>query len=98
LTRTLLVSREARLELREAQDWYDAISPALGDRFLAALDAGIEAILAEPARFQTVHRRARRAPLKRFPYGLIFRLDGDKIHLIACFHASRDPRTWQGRA
>jgi plasmid stabilization system protein ParE len=87
----------ARADLREAQAWYSAISPAPGARFVAALDDCVATIVAEPELFQELHRRARRAPVRGFPYGLIFRIDGEDIHLIACFHASRDPGVWQRR-
>lgn len=39
----------------------------------------------------------RRARLKRFPYGLFFRLVDDDIFVIACFHANRDPKVWRER-
>jgi hypothetical protein len=39
----------------------------------------------------------RRARLRRFPYGIYFKIEGDDIFVIACFHAARDPTNWQDR-
>ncbi|MGI8991542.1 MAG: hypothetical protein ACR2I2_18420 [Bryobacteraceae bacterium] len=39
----------------------------------------------------------RRALLRRFPYTLFFTIEGNTLLVIACFHASRDPRQWQQR-
>ena len=36
--------------------------------------------------------------LRRFPYGVFYLSENEKIVVIACFHASRDPKQWQDRA
>jgi hypothetical protein len=35
--------------------------------------------------------------MKVLPYALLFQLEADVALVIACFHASRDPRRWQTR-
>jgi hypothetical protein len=47
--------------------------------------------------FDLVHKEARRAMLRRFPYGVFFRVLSDRVQVIACLHTSRDPHRWQGR-
>jgi plasmid stabilization system protein ParE len=44
-----------------------------------------------------VHKEARRALTRRFPYGIFYMLDPATIAVIAVFHTSRDPRQWQAR-
>lgn len=39
----------------------------------------------------------RRVPLRRFPYALIFRRDGETISIVAVAHRRRKPRYWQPR-
>jgi len=39
----------------------------------------------------------RRAGAKKFPYALFFLIETDALLVVACFHASRDPRQWQKR-
>jgi plasmid stabilization system protein ParE len=87
----------ARLELIEAQDWYDREVPGLGARFRAEVDRQVERILANPLQFPVMLADVRRARLRRFPYGLFFRPLGATIYVLACFHSSRDPRNWQRR-
>jgi hypothetical protein len=40
---------------------------------------------------------ASRGRLRRFPYGLFYRILPDALVVLACFHARRDPRRWQER-
>ena len=90
----------ARADVIDAQDWYAERSVALGRRFRRALDRAVFGIVQNPLGFPIVWRdRVRRAlVLERFPYALYFTLEGDQVTVIACFHASRDPRRWQERS
>ena len=65
---------------------------------LLAVEATLAEIERSPELFQVIHQDARRALLKRFPYGVIYLLDRSSISVIAIFHAKRDPREWQRRA
>ena len=44
-----------------------------------------------PALYQRVRHDIRRAVLHRFPYGLFYLIDGDRILVLACFHLHRKP-------
>jgi plasmid stabilization system protein ParE len=90
-------SDEAMAEFYDAERWYAEISVALSQRFVQSVENTIQLIAQFPLRFPTVHRSHRRAGVKRFPYGLFYRVEDDRIVLIACFHGKRDPRHWQNR-
>jgi hypothetical protein len=45
-------------------------------------------------RLDSVHRRF---PLRRFPFGLIFRVDGELLRIVAVAHRRRRPGYWRGR-
>jgi plasmid stabilization system protein ParE len=94
---SVIFSLAARAEVREAHDWYEARAVGLGGRFVAELDAIVAQIVANPMLFPVVFEDLRRARLRRFPYGLFFRLADDAIYVVACFHGSRDPQRWQAR-
>lgn len=94
----VVFTQAARLELIEAQDWYEGEAPGLGRRFRAAIDALAERMSTNPRQFPLVLKTVRRALLRRFPYALFFVVDGDTLFVIACFHASRNPAQWQRRA
>lgn len=82
----------------DAQEWYESKVPGLGRRFRAAVASVIDSIVVNPRLFPVVHRTVRRAPLRRFPYMLMFVIEpDDRVTVIACFHGSRDPLHWQER-
>ena len=47
---------------------------------------------------RTVHKDVRRAFMRRFPYGVFYRVEEDQIIVVGVFHARRDPKRWQARA
>jgi plasmid stabilization system protein ParE len=87
----------ARAEIIVARDWYEARRQGLALQFDAELEAVIVRISESPLQFRLVHKEARRAMLRRFPYGVFFRVLSDRVQVIACLHTSRDPHRWQGR-
>ncbi len=87
----------ARAELLDAQDWYEARHPGLGVRFRDEVEAAVLRLQENPHQFPIVFRDVRRARLRKFPYGLFFRVEISALVVIACFHGSRDPRRWERR-
>jgi plasmid stabilization system protein ParE len=71
--------------------------PGLGERFALAVDTTLAGITENPLRFAAVYGEWRRAGVRRFPYGIVFRVEEHRIVVLACFHASRDPQQWQQR-
>ena len=96
--RQVFFGPSARAEMFEALAWYRSQYDGLGERFIAEVDATVARIAANSQQFPTVHEDIRRARLRRLPYAIFSRIEGEAIHVIACFHSSRDPRQWQGRA
>lgn len=94
----VLFQPAARLELIEAQDFYERAAQGLGARFRAQVDEQARRIEAHPLQFPKVYEDVRRVRLRRFPYALFYLIEPDAIYVLACFHASRDPRIWQARA
>lgn len=35
--------------------------------------------------------------MERYPYGIIYRVDGAEILIVALAHTSRQPEYWRGR-
>ena len=95
--RPVIFGPAARAEMIDAHDWYAARAPRLGDSFIAEVDAVVVRLAADALHFPVIFKDVRRARLRRFPYGLFFRIVDDEIHIVACFHGSRDPQRWQGR-
>jgi plasmid stabilization system protein ParE len=93
----LLVRSAAEADIADAALWYEARASGLGADFLRALDVTLAEIQRMPERFPVVHGACRRALLRRFPYAVFFVPTAEAIQVIACLHASRDPRLWQER-
>ena len=91
----LIVRPEAESESLDAIDWYEARSPGLGSELLRCVDACFQRILRNPEIHPMVHREARMAIVRRFPYLLFYRFRDDSISVIAVFHAKRNPRIWK---
>ena len=94
----IIVQPAAEAEITEAFRWYEDKSEGLGSEFMRALDATLSAIQRSPTGYAVIHKQVRRAVLRRFPYGIFYLSESDKVIVIACFHASRDPKQWQDRA
>lgn len=87
----------ARDELDEAFRWYEEREPGLGAAFLEAVERSLTGIAASSGHYPIIHRTLRRALLGRFPYGVYFLEEEERIVVIGVLHAARDPRTWRRR-
>jgi plasmid stabilization system protein ParE len=97
MNRELVVEPEAEAEIDEASRWYDLQNPGLGADFLRAVGAALAVIQRNPFQYQVIYGEARRAQLRRFPYGLIYIVADPEIIVVACMHGRRSPKRWQGR-
>ena len=97
MSRDLIFMPAARLEVIEAQDWYEKERAGLGVEFRMEIDHQVSRILEHPLHFPRMLADVHRAKLRRFPYGLFFRPLDEAIYVIACFHSSRNPIVWQSR-
>jgi plasmid stabilization system protein ParE len=88
---------EANQDLLEGRAWYDNIRPELGECFALAVESAVETITQQPLQFPVVYRNRRRAGVRRFPNGIFFEVQDDRIVVVACFHGRRSPRRWQLR-
>jgi len=88
----------AETELEEAQNYYDTIDTALGNRFRAEFEASLERILDFPNAWHPLSKNIRRRRLASFPYGVIYRVKADEIRILAVMHLHREPSYWRSRA
>jgi plasmid stabilization system protein ParE len=62
------------------------------------VEEAIGHILRIPFVPRVVFQDLRRLLVRRFPYGIFYRVNADRITVVAVYHTSRDPRGWQDRA
>lgn len=87
----------ARGDLREAIRYYEAQRPGLGKEFRDEVRSTIERIEALPEAWHPLGDRVRRCRTRRFPYGVIYRADGQEILIVAIAHLHQEPDRWRGR-
>jgi plasmid stabilization system protein ParE len=87
----------ARQELDDAVIWYNEQADGLGQEFLDELDRAIRRSVAYPLSCPEIEPGLRRCLLARFPYGLVYGLDGDTVVVVAVAHLHREPRYWSDR-
>ncbi len=94
---TFVIRPEAEADLADAQRWYEERREGLGDDFLLCIEETLDRIRRNPEIYPLVHKDARRATVRRFPYGVFYRAIGRDIIVLGVFHGRRDPRSWQSR-
>lgn len=94
----LVSTPEADSEVETAFDWYERELAGLGLEFLDELRRAYDQIVAGPFKYPKLRSNTRRTLLKRFPYAVYFAVDNEIIIVLAVFHTSRDPESWQRRS
>jgi plasmid stabilization system protein ParE len=87
----------ADAELTEAVAYYTAIDPALGQRFYLEMERLIGDICAHPKTFRQFDPPARRHFSPRFPYGIIYLEQDDRLWIVAVMQMKRQPGYWKSR-
>jgi plasmid stabilization system protein ParE len=95
--RRLVVRPLAEADIDEAHAWYAARSPQAAARFLDAVEVTLAAVRDRPESFVRVYDTLRRALLPRFPFGVYFHADPDRVRVVAVIHSRRHPRRWMRR-
>ena len=88
---------EAELEILDAVTFYKTHAGDIAVDFFREFKKSREEIAAFPEFWKPVGGSYRRKLLERYPYGIIYRIEGAEILIVALAHTSRDPHYWRGR-
>jgi toxin ParE1/3/4 len=83
--------RQAEAEVVAAAQYYAARQSGLGAEFLDEVDACVDSIRPDPARFPVFQADVHFAMLNRFPYSVFFRIGDDSIRILTVRHHHRHP-------
>ena len=102
MSKPLRAEPEASAELEDAITWYESQRTGLGSELLDSADSALERIARWPnagAPVPDVPRKfpARRVPMERFPYHVIYLVTPTDIRILAFAHDSRRPGYWHAR-
>jgi len=88
----------AEAELLAAARYYEEQAQNLGLDFLDAVEATCDRLLEFPGIGREFGDRLKRVLVPRFPFGLIYRFDGNRLVVLAVANLYRRPGYWRGRA
>ena len=91
------LTEEAREDVLAAAEYYAGARNRYGQTFDEALEEASLKIADNPNRGTPFGGQFRRVRLNRFPFGILFTIDGNTVLIIAAMHLRRDPATWLNR-
>jgi toxin ParE1/3/4 len=87
----------ARQELADEALYYAAISPRLGDRFVAAVEAATLLASEFPSIGSPYKHSTRRVFPKKFRFSVVYVELNDELYVLAIAPFSRKPGYWRSR-
>ena len=88
---------EAEEEFISAARFYEDQTAGLGLDFIRTIQGTYERLLASPRSGTPLGRRLRRVLVPKFPYGLLYRVEPERIYIVAVMHLRRRPVYWRHR-
>ena len=92
MTHVLRFLSAVETDLLHGRMWYESKAPGLGEEFWRVFYACCEELARNPQSYVRIHRDFRRRLLRRFPYAIYYRIEGDCVVVFGLFHCARDPR------
>lgn len=88
---------EADIEFRESVRYYEDKAPGLGVAFIAEVHRVAAVVASQPSIGSPVDEELRKFVLRRFPYNVIYAVEGDEVVFTAIAHHKRRPFYWGRR-
>jgi len=85
----------AAREVRYAARFYEEKVSGLGFDFISEVRAAVRRILANPKAWCPLDDQFRRCRTARFPYGIIYTIEGDELLVVSVMHLHGQPETWR---
>jgi toxin ParE1/3/4 len=89
--------RAADRELATAMEVGERRGEGLGQHLLEEVERVVGLLCEFPDIGEPVDEHRRRFPLKRFPFGIIYRVEGDTLRILALAHRRQGPGYWRKR-
>ena len=88
---------EAQDEFISAAQFYESQAEGLGLDFILTIQRTYERLVESPAIGRPFGRRLRRILVPKFPYGLLYRVEPERIYIVVVMHLHRRPSYWRSR-
>jgi plasmid stabilization system protein ParE len=79
--RQIILTSEAKADIRDAYDYYEEQDHGLGDDFLGCLESAFLQIAHHPTRYPVRFDNFRRILIRRFPYADYFEHDDSAVYV-----------------
>ena len=87
----LVLLGSAIQDIQEAYNWYKTKNKNLALRFYDEVDHFINFIKNNPLNFYIRSNGFRQAPLKIFPFLIVYKINDNQILIFSVFHTSKNP-------
>jgi plasmid stabilization system protein ParE len=84
-------------ELKSSANWYSRRSPIAGQKFSIAVAEALKKISDDPDRFVKVDGRHCACRVLGFPFQIVFRIQENRVRVVAVAHAKRRLGYWKRR-
>ncbi|WP_043765632.1 type II toxin-antitoxin system RelE/ParE family toxin [Algiphilus aromaticivorans] len=91
MTYRVRIRRPAEADIQQAEDWYDEQRPGLGVDFRSEVISLLYRLGDTPLIHEQAYGEVRRAPVRRFPFLVWYRVSGDNAQVLACSHCRQHP-------
>ncbi|NDP47732.1 MAG: type II toxin-antitoxin system RelE/ParE family toxin [Sulfuriferula multivorans] len=88
---------DAEVEFNEAIEWYEMREIGLGLDFATQVYAAVQRAITFPYAWQAMDSEIRRTLVHRFPYGVLYVAEPDRLLVVAVMHLLRQPEYWRNR-
>jgi plasmid stabilization system protein ParE len=84
------VKEHAVKQIKDIYFYYEGCAEGLGEKFLDAWETAVKYAEFNPNGFQEKYKSFRQAPIKNFPYVIMFEIDKTSVIVYSILHTSRD--------
>jgi plasmid stabilization system protein ParE len=91
------VHRRATAEMIEAAQFYERQRPGLGLRFIRAIEDASQRVAESPEAGPLLGQRDRRRLVTGFQYSIVYRIEEQRVLVLAVMHQRRKPGYWKWR-
>ena len=88
---------EAEYDLKDAYAYFELCRTGLGADFILCIEESLSKISRNPEQYPIIHKALRRTLVRRFPYGIFYKVHRNIVIVFAIMHCAREPKKWISR-
>ena len=97
MAHSLKLRKRAVIDIGEAYEWYEEQKMGLVEEFLLSAEDAFQSITENPKGYGEKYPDIRKCNLRKFPYAVYYRIFNKWVSVLAVYHQSRKPSSWQKR-